>query len=303
MVLYLDEPRVRDLLSMAELIPAMERALISLSAGEVVQPVRQFLDIERHKGFFGVMPAAATADLGAMGIKLVTFYPENAARGLHTHHALILLFKPETGEPLAVMDGRLITEMRTAAVSAAATKLLARPDAKVLAVLGTGLQARSHIEALSLVRDFEQIVVWGRTPAHAETLAAEVGARVMSAEEAVRAADVVVCATAAREPILEGAWLKPGAHVNAVGWNGPDSRELDDGAMANVVFVDSRAAAADQAGDVRGSGCAVHAELGEALSGAAEARAEETTIFVSVGVAIEDVAAAALVHARELNQS
>ena len=294
MVLYLDEPQVAELLSMEDLIPAMEAALISLSKGEVVMPVRRFINIEQHNGFFGLMPAAGTE----MGIKLVTFYPDNGDKGLHTHHALILLFRPETGEPLAIMDGRLITEMRTAAVTAVATKLLAPPEARVLGILGAGLQGRSHVEALSQVRDFDEILIWSRTESHAARFAEEIGARVCSAEQTVREADVVVAATAASDPIVEGAWIKRGAHVNSVGWNGPDGRELDDVAMANVVFVESREAALDQAGDVRGSGGSIYSEIGEALSGAVPARAGETTIFDSVGVAIEDIASAKLVYDR-----
>ena len=264
MLPFLDEHEVRKHLQWDALIAAMEKALIDFSAGRVQQPVRRLLPIERHGGFFGVMPAVS-AD--AMGAKLVTFYPGNAARGMPTHLAVILLFAPETGEALARLDGRLITEMRTAAVSAAATKALAAPDAKVLAILGSGVQARAHVDALKRVRAFAEIRVWSRTPAHAERFAEEVGARVMAAEDAVRGADVIVTATATKAPILEGAWLKPGAHVNAIGWGGYTSRELDDAAMANVVVVELREAALDQCGDVILSGAEIYAELGEILGG------------------------------------
>jgi len=293
MLLFLDENDVRRYLRWDTLIARMERALVDFSAGRVQQPVRRFLTVERHEGFFGVMPAISEA---AMGIKLVTFYPNNAARGLPTHLAMIQLFSPETGETLALIDGRLITEMRTAAVSAAATKVLAAPDAKVLAILGSGVQARAHVEALAQVRAFAEIRVWSRTPAHAERFAGEIGATAMAAEEAVRGADVVVAATAATEPILQGAWLTPGAHVNAVGWRGHASRELDDAAMRNVVVVESREAAHDQCGDVVLSGAEIHAELGEILAGDRPARADETTIFDSVGIAVEDIVAAQLVY-------
>ena len=293
MLPFLDEPEVRKHLEWDALIAAMENALIDFSAGRVQQPVRRLLKIDPHRGFFAAMPAAGAE---AMGAKLVTFYPGNAARGLPTHLALILLFAPETGEALALLDGRLITEMRTAAVSAAATKALAAPDARVLAILGSGVQARAHVEALTRVRAFEEIRVWGRTRAHAERFAEEVGASVMAAEAAVRGADVIVTATAATEPILEGAWLKPGAHVNAIGWGGHTSRELDDAAMASVVVVESREAAHDQCGDVVLSGAEIHAELGEILAGAKPARADETTVFDSVGIAVEDIAAAQLVY-------
>src|SRR5713226_10451625 len=166
--LYLDEEQVRKHLRMEELIPAMEKALIDFSAGKVTQPVRSVITVDPPGGFFGMMPAR-TPD--GFGIKIVTFYATNAERGIPTHMATILLVDPETGTPLAIMDGRLITEMRTAAVSAAATKLLAPPDAKVLAILGGGVQARSHIQALGLVRNFEEIGVWSRVPAHAEGFA------------------------------------------------------------------------------------------------------------------------------------
>jgi thiomorpholine-carboxylate dehydrogenase len=293
MLPFLDENDVRAHLAWDALIAAMEHALIDFSAGRVQQPVRRFLTVDRYEGFFGIMPAVSEK---VMGIKLVTFYPNNAARGRPTHLAMIQLFAPETGEALALIDGRLITEMRTAAVSAAATKVLAAPDARVLAILGSGVQARAHVEALRRVRTFEEIRVWGRTRAHAERFAEEVGASVMAAEDAVRGADVVVTATAATEPILEGAWLKPGAHVNAIGWRGHDSRELDDAAMANLVVVESREAAHDQCGDVILSGAEIYAELGEILAGKKPARAEETTVFDSVGIAVEDIAAAQLVY-------
>ncbi|HWT29611.1 MAG TPA: ornithine cyclodeaminase family protein [Propylenella sp.] len=295
MLPFLNEEQVRAVLRMEDLIPAMETALVEFSAGRVAQPVRQMLSVEPHGGYFGAMPAAGSVGLGA---KLVTFYPGNAAHGLHTHAAIVLLFRPETGEPLAIMDGRLITEMRTAAVSAVATRAMAAEDAKVLAVLGSGVQARSHLEALRLVRDFDEVRVWSRTPEHAEHFAAEIGATAMSAEEAVRGADVIVTATAAREPVLLGAWLKKGAHVNAVGWPGPQGRELDTDAMRNVLVVDSREAVLKESGDVLLSGAEIYAELGEVLSGSSPVPAGVTTVFKSVGIAVEDVAAANLVYRR-----
>ena len=291
--LFLDEEQVRQYLRMEELIPAMEKALIDFSAGKVTQPVRSVITVDPPGGFFGMMPALTSEGLG---IKIVTFYATNAERGIPTHMATIFLVDPETGTPLAVMDGSLITEMRTAAVSAAATKLLASPDAKVLAILGSGVQARSHAEALRLVRNFEEIRVWSPTREHAERFAKEIGAKPMSAEEAVRGADVVVTATNSKTPVLKGSWLKPGCHVNAVGACRPDWRELDDEAMQNVVFVDSREAAMKESGDVILSGAKIYAELGEALAGKVPSRASETTIFKSLGMAVEDIAAAMLVY-------
>src|SRR5205814_962257 len=213
-----------------------------------------------------------------LGQKIVTFYPPNAEKGIATHMALIVLNDPQTGAPLAVMDGRLITEMRTAAVSAAATKHLAPKDAKVLAILGSGVQARSHLEALGLVRNFKEIRVWSQTKANAEEFANEIGGKVTSAEDAVRGADVVVTVTSSKTPVLKGAWLKPGSHVNAVGACRPDWRELDDDAMRNIVFVDSREGALKESGDVILSGAKIYAELGEVLAGKVPARANETTI-------------------------
>src|SRR6202790_2764524 len=173
-LLFLNEEQVRKHLRMEDLIPAMERALIDFSAGKVIQPVRSVIPVDPPGGFYGMMPALTPEGLGQ---KIVTFYPPNAARGIPTHMATIFLADPQTGSPLAVMDGRLITEMRTAAVSAAATKLLASPEAKVLAILGSGVQARSHVEALQLVRKFEEIRVWSQNKTHAEEFANEIKAK------------------------------------------------------------------------------------------------------------------------------
>jgi ornithine cyclodeaminase/alanine dehydrogenase-like protein (mu-crystallin family) len=292
-MLFLDEEQVRQHLQMADLIPAMEKALIDFSAGKVTQPVRSVIKVDPPGGFLGIMPAL-TPD--GLGLKAVTFYPSNAEHGIHTHMATIFLVDPATGTPLAVMDGTLITEMRTAAVSAAATKLLASPDAKILAILGSGVQAHSHAEALRLVRDFKEICVWSPTREHAERFAKEIGAKAMSAEEAVREADVVVTATNSKTSVLKGSWLKPGCHVNAVGACRPDWRELDDEAMANAVFVDSREGATKESGDIILSGAKIYAELGESLAGKIPPRAKETTIFKSLGMAVEDIAAALLVY-------
>jgi len=280
---------------MADLIPAMEKALIDFSAGKVTQPVRSVIkvDVAAATGFLGLMPAL-TPD--GLGLKAVTFYPSNAERGIATHMATIFLVDPQTGTPLAIMDGRLITEMRTAAVSAAATNLLASPDAKILAILGSGVQARSHAEALGLVRQFEEIRVWSPTKEHARQFAEEIGGTAVSAEEAVRGADVVVTVTNSKTPVVKGSWLKPGCHVNAIGACRPDWRELDDEAMSNVVFVDSREGAMKESGDVILSGTKIYAELGEAFAGKIPARANETTIFKSLGMAVEDIAAAILVY-------
>jgi thiomorpholine-carboxylate dehydrogenase len=293
-LLFFDEEQVRKHLRMEDLIPAMEKALVDFSAGKVTQPIRSVITVDPPDGFYGMMPALTPDGLGQ---KIVTFYPPNAQKNLPTHMAMIFLNDRQTGAPLAVMDGRLITEMRTAAVSAAATKLLASPDAKVLAILGSGVQARSHFEALRLVRQFEETRVWSPNISHAEQFAKEIDAKAMSAEDAVRGADVVVTVTSSKTPVLNGAWLKRGCHVNAIGACRPDWRELDDAAMkGSVVFVDSREAALKESGDVILSGAKIYAELGEALAGKIDNRANETTIFKSLGMAVEDIAAALLVY-------
>jgi ornithine cyclodeaminase/alanine dehydrogenase-like protein (mu-crystallin family) len=293
MVMYLSEDRVGDLLRWDRLIDAMEAALAEFSLGRVLQPVRNMLTIEEEKRYLGIMPAVAE---DAMGVKLVSFYPGNAGTGVPTHLAMVLLFRPDTGEPLAVMDGRLITEMRTAAVSAAATKRLALPDSRVLALLGSGVQAHAHLQALMLVRRFEEVRVWSRTAEHAKRFAEQHDVKAMPVESAVRGADVIVTATNALRPILKGAWLKPGAHVNAVGSPRPDWRELDDRTMANTLVVDSREAALKESGDVILSKAEIYAEIGEIFAGVKEAPISTTTVFKSVGIAIEDIATAKLVY-------
>ena len=292
-MIYLDEEQVRGLLRWDELIPAMERALAKFSQGNIVQPVRSVLTIEEGKRYLGIMPAAAE---DVMCVKAVSFYPANEGSSVPTHQAIVLLFRTDNGEPLAVMDGRLITEMRTAAVSAAITKYLMPPQSRVLALLGSGVQAHSHLAALSSIHAFEEVRVWSRTPEHAAQFARERGAVAMEAEAAVRGADVIVVATSSQEPVLRGAWLKGGAHVNAVGANRPAWRELDDDAMQNVLVVDSREAVLKESGDVILSGANIYADIGEIFAGTKPARPAETTIFKSVGIAAEDLAAASLIY-------
>jgi ornithine cyclodeaminase/alanine dehydrogenase-like protein (mu-crystallin family) len=231
-----------------------------------------------------------------MGVKTVTFYPGNADLGLHTHMAVIELLRRSTGEPLAVMDGRLITEMRTAAVSAVALDALAPQQAASLGILGSGVQARSHIEAFRLVRpELKEIRVWSRTAANAERLAAETGARAVPIEEAA-AANVVLTVTSSPEPVLQGRWLGAQSLVLAVGATGASLRELDDEVMqSSFIVAESRSCAERESGDVRLSGIKVEAEIGEILSGSVAAPAERRIVFKSVGMAIEDLTAARLV--------
>jgi len=293
--MILDERAVHDLLSMEELIPAMAKAMADLSSGKVVQPGRVMLPVAEHQGFLGLMPAYG----GALGAKLVAFYPNN--QGIPSHHAMILLFKPETGEPLVTMDGRLITEMRTAAVSAVATRLLARPEASVLGILGSGVQARSHLAALRLVRTIREVRVW--SPRNAAAFAREFGVRaVPTAEEAVRGSDIVVVATSSQTPVLSGAWLAPGTHINAVGAPRPTWRELDDDALRKArLYVEQREAAMSESGDVIAAG-KIFAEIGEVVAGSKPGRqsADEITLYKSVGVAVQDIVSAELVYRKAL---
>jgi thiomorpholine-carboxylate dehydrogenase len=295
------EAEVRSVLRLDQLIPALKQALIDFSTGRMQQPVRTVLRISEHNGWFAVMPAVC-ADV--MGAKLVTMYPGNTSRNLPTHQAMIQLFDSATGAPLAVMDGRLITEMRTAAVSAIATDLLAPAGARVLTIFGSGVQAKSHLDALRSVRRFEEIRVWSRTPEHAHRFAKENGLiSVDSPEEAVREADVVVTVTNADEPVLCGRWLLPYAYVNAVGAVGPERRELDEEVMRGAcVIVESRETALQESGDILLAGATVHAELGELLADPSRniAREGSRIVFKSLGIASEDIAAARLVwHALE----
>lgn len=257
----------------------------------MLQPVRTILPIEPHHGFFGLMPAYANS----LGAKLVTFYPRN--QGLPTHHALIVLFRPETGEPMAVMDGTYITEIRTAAVSAIATDLLARTDAPVLCLLGSGVQARSHLEALRLVRSFPEVRVW--SPRNAAAFARAHGVVACETPKAaLDGADVIVVATSSQQPVLEGSWVSPGAHINAVGACRPDWRELDDDTLRRArLYVDSEAAARVESGDIIAANTPV-TELGALIADPALGRrsATEVTLFKSLGLAVEDLVSASLVY-------
>jgi len=250
--------------------------------------------------FFGLMPSYVPA-LPALGAKLVTVCHGNAKRGLDTHQAVIVMLDPETGVPQAILDGRLITEARTAAVSAVSARRLARQDARVLGILGSGVQARSHLEALSLVRDFREVRAWSPTPKRLRQFTTETGARAMpDAESVVRDADVVVAVTASPTPVVQSAWVAEGAHVIAVGACRPNQRELDPALVARSrLIVDSRAAALQESGDVimgiaEGLWTADHiaAEVGELP---ARQNSTEITVFKSLGLAVEDLFAAHLV--------
>lgn len=314
MPVLLTEFDVRTVLPMDDLIDAMEAALAQFSTGAVQQPLRTVVEVGAQRAFFGVMPAYLPS-ARALGTKLVTVFPANARAGLHTHLATIILLDPDTGELLALMDGRFITEARTAAVSAVSTRLLATSEADTVGIIGSGVQARSHLEALDRVRRLKRIRVWSPDPdrlaafvremRHKTTAVLELAG---SAREAVEGADIVVLATAAREPVVESGWIADGAHICAVGACRPDQREMDTALVARArVFVDSRAGALAEAGDIvipmaEGAFDAYHvaAELGEVAAGAAPGRtsAAEVTLFKSLGMAVEDVAAAQLAYER-----
>ena len=301
--LWLSEADVRAVLRMPELIETMEQALAAYSAGAVRQPVRSVIEL-RDLAFYALMPAYAPPVLGA---KLVTVIHENAARGLPTHQAAIALCDPATGSLAAVLDGRYITEVRTAAVSAVSVRHLARPDCSVLAILGSGVQARSHWAALRLVRDFREVRAWSPTPEHLRAFVAEAGEPVRAAAspaEAVRRADVVVVATSSITPAIDDAWVSPGAHVIGIGACRPTHRELDPALVARArLVVDARASALAESGDVlegiregRFTAAHVAAELGEVARGRRPGRtaADQVTVFKSLGLAIEDLCAAEL---------
>jgi thiomorpholine-carboxylate dehydrogenase len=296
---FISEAEVKSVLRQDRLIPVMKQALIDFSTGRIQQPVRSVLRITESNGWFGLMPAVC-ADV--MGAKLVTMFPGNTSRNLHTHLATILLFDSTTGESLAVMDGRLITEMRTAAVSAIATDLLAPAGARVLSIFGSGVQARSHLQTLRTLRRFDEVRVWSRTREHARRFAEENDViAIDSPELAAKGADVVITVTGADEPILRGRWLAPGTYVNAVGAVGPERREVDEEVMRGAcVVVESREAALRESGDILLAGATIHAELGELLADPSKkiARAGGRIVFKSLGIASEDIAAARLVWQR-----
>ncbi len=314
----LTEAHVRSVLPMTHLIAAMESAVARFSAGEVVQPVRTVLLVGPQKAYFGVMPASI-GHPAAMGAKLVTVFNSNAARGLPSHLATILLFDPDTGALIAVMDGRFITEARTAAVSAVSARHLARSEARRLAIIGTGVQARSHLESLVEVRRITDVRVWSPNPASraafVEAMQPTTHAPIRAcggAEEAVRGADLVVVATASATPVVHDGWVAPGAHIMCIGACRPDQRELDPALTARGrLYVDSRAAALVESGDVvmniaehRFGPDHIRGEIGEVVLERVKGRTADTevTIFKSLGMAVEDVATADLVLRRAIEQ-
>lgn len=312
-MLILSRADVEAVLDLKALIEALARAMADLSAGVASVPPRIAALVPEHEGFLGVMPAYLPS-AKALTTKLVAVFPRNAALGLETHQAVIAVFDPTTGVPLALMDGAYITAVRTAAGSALATRLLARPDARVLAILGTGVQARVHARAIPAVREVSEVRVAGRDPAKARRLAEELAGQlparaVATYAEALAGADIVCATTHSREPVVRREWLSPGVHVNSVGFT--DGIEVDAATVVDaVVVVESRAAVlgAFPAGSnditwpIRDGLMTpehIHAEVGELVSGARPGRTSpgQITLYKSVGIAVQDAAAATLVLA------
>jgi ornithine cyclodeaminase len=312
--LLLTEEHVKSVLPMGDLIAAMESAVARFSSGDVQQPLRTVLTVGPQHAWWGLMPAYVT-DPATMGAKLVTVFNGNAARGMHTHLATIVLFDPDTGALQALMDGRYVTEARTAAVSAVSTRYLARPEASTLAIIGTGVQARSHLTAMREVRHIRGVRVWSPTAASRERFVDDMQPHAgvplratVSAEEAVRGADLIVLATSSPGPVVDVSWIEPGSHIVSVGACRPDQREMAPDLVARArLYVDSRAGALVESGDVV-MGIAEHrfgpdhiaGELGELVLGRIPGRRSEheITVFKSLGMAVEDVLAADLVYRR-----
>ena len=297
---YLDRERIAALLPMEEAISVMERTFHSLAAGECLQPLRSLMWLPDRTGILGMMPGYARGP-DILGIKVITIFHANGALGLPSHQGVVMLFDARSGAPLLLLDAAEVTAIRTAATSALATRLLARPDSSHLAILGTGEQAERHIQAISLVRTIDRITIWGRNNDHAQTLARKFENTQIAptAKEAVADADIICTVTASREPILYGAWIPEGAHINAVGSCTPATRELDTAAVVHAsLFTDRYESLFLEAGeflipkkegfltdtDVRG-------ELGEVLTGTKQGRrdAAEITLFKSLGIAAEDL--------------
>jgi ornithine cyclodeaminase/alanine dehydrogenase-like protein (mu-crystallin family) len=312
-ILVLSDDDVHAALTPADCEHAMAQVLAARARGEAYMPLRSVMMPPGAPGFMGLMPAYAAdgSEAGVFALKAICLIPTNPQRGLDTHQGTVTLFDGATGMPTAILNASAVTEIRTAAVTAVATRALARDDARVLAILGAGVQARSHLRALADVRPWDEIRIYARTAEHAQALAAATpGVSVTpTAREAVQGADVVVTATSSREPVLDHAWLDPAAHVNAVGASTPTARELTvETVAAAALFCDSRESLRNEAGEFRlaleqgaiSSEDHVRAELGEVLAGLRPGRsaAGELTLFRSLGIGVEDLAAARVaVHA------
>lgn len=313
-VLVLNQAEVAALLPMRECIEAMAAALETLARGGAVLPLRPLVRLPENRGVLGMMPAYLDAPR-ALGVKVISVFPANHGTRFDSHQGAVLLFDTEHGQLLALMDASAITAIRTAAVSGVATRALARTDAGDLAILGAGVQAGSHLQAMMAVRQVRRVRVWSRTTDHASTFAERMSDRhrlvveaCASARDAVEGADLICTTTASPTPVLEGAWLAAGAHINVVGSSVPSAREVDTAAVVRSrLYVDRRESALAESGDIlmpRGEGAIgddhIVGELGDVLLGRAPGRGtdQDITLFKSLGLAVEDVAAAHHVYAR-----
>jgi ornithine cyclodeaminase/alanine dehydrogenase-like protein (mu-crystallin family) len=312
--LIIPQSLVPELLPMPDCIDAMAQALLALSQGDAVLPLRTMVWMPDKSGLLGLMPAYLGAPK-SLGLKVISYLPRNHGSERDSHQGVVLLFDTETGTPLAMIDASSITAIRTAAVSGLATRLLARPDAGDLAILGSGVQASAHLDAMRAVRPLRRVRVWSVTHERAASFARhhekQLGLRVTAVadpEAAVSGADLICTTTASREPVLFGSWIAAGAHVNAVGACFAGTRELDTAAVVRSrLYVDRRESTLAEAGDFlipKAEGAIgddhIVGEIGEILKGSVAGRRDkgEVTLFKSLGIAVEDLAAAHLIHAR-----
>src|SRR6185503_8858796 len=319
-ILVLDNPQIRELLPMTECIELMADALSALARGEVYQPLRTIIRPPEAHGLLGLMPAYRAGEQGAFGLKAICVFPENPAKGKDAHQGAVMLFSRETGELLALINASEITAIRTAAVSAVATRLLACEDAQQLGIIGAGVQARTHLAALTAVRPIKRAKIACRNIEHAEELAREMQPQfsfplepMRTNEQAVRGADLIVTATSSQQPVINRDWISPGAHVNAIGTHSPNSREIDSATMAAAkIFVDRRESALNESGDyllAAKEGLitpeSILGEIGELLIGTKTGRtsATEITLFKSLGLAIEDVVSADYLYHKAQSQN
>ncbi len=310
--LVLSQTEIRELLPMDRCIDLMAEALTGLSAGEAVNPLRRGIFLPDRSGLLGLMPAY-TAEPAALGLKVIAVFPDNHGSELDSHQGIVALFDTQNGRPLAILEASEITAIRTAAASGLATRLLAREDASELAILGSGTQARTHLEAMAAVRPLSGVRVFSPHREHREKFAAQACQRlslpvraVDSAEEAVRGADLICTTTTSADPVVHGDWIQAGAHINAAGASVASARELDTESVVRArLFVDCRESAVNEAGDFlipQQEGAVtddhIQGELGEILLGRIQGRqsADEVTLFKSLGVAVEDLAAAAYIY-------
>ena len=312
LTLVLSQTEVRELLPMDRCIDLMAEALTGLSAGEAVNPLRHGIFLPDRSGLLGLMPGY-TAEPAVLGLKVIAIFPDNHGSELDSHQGIVALFDTQNGQPLAILEASEITAIRTAAASGLATRLLAREDASELAILGSGTQARTHLEAMAAVRPLNKVRVFSPHREHREEFAAKARRRlslpvraVDSSEEAVRGADLICTTTTSADPVVHGTWIQPGAHINAAGSSVASHRELDTESVVRArLFVDCRESTVNEAGDFlipKQEGAVtddhIQGELGEILLGRIQGRqsADEVTLFKSLGVAVEDLAAATYVY-------